>query len=306
MFRTFPPRVEALEDRAVPTVSLDGSTLNILGSVRSDRVQVFADARTITVVVTGAAAQTQTYKLSDVTRVVFRGLAGNDRFANETPVACAVYGGGGNDVFQGGAGNDLIDGGGGNDLLLGGAGDDTLVGGAGADRLYGGDGLDTLVGNRFDRKVPGPQFSQGPAAIVPSSGTADVAYLLGRINALRAQYGLGPLAVNDKLMAAAQAHANNMARLDRYGDDDNNGHILFGQNWVDRANAIGYAWRSIGENVAYNWGYSNPVEKLMQQWIESSGHLQNMLNAGWTEMGVGVAYGASGRVYGVQMFGTPR
>jgi uncharacterized protein YkwD len=152
----------------------------------------------------------------------------------------------------------------------------------------------------------GPQVSQGPGAGVPRNVAADVAYILGRLNSLRAQYGLAPLTANDKLMAAAQQHADNMARVDRYGDDDNNGHYLFGQNWEDRANAAGYVWSSLGENVAYNRGYSNPVEHLMQQWIESSGHFQNMVNASWRDVGVGIAYGASGRIYGVQMFGVPR
>lgn len=335
MFRTTPswrgravrPCVEALEDRTVPTgVTLDGNILNIVGSVRSDQVRVSSDGVNLTVVMTGGAQANQTFTLSSVSRIVFRGLAGNDRFINNSSVGCDVFGGGGNDVFQGGSGHDYIEGGAGNDVLIGGDGNDTLIGGAGNDRLYGedgddrliggtgrnilvgGNGLDTLLGNRTDRFIFGTQTGGQPSAATagPRNPQADVAYILGRLNALRAQYGLGGLAVNDLLMRAAQAHADNMAALDRYGDDDQNGHYLFGQNWEHRANAVGYLWWGLGENVAYNRGNSNPAERLMQQWIESSGHLQNMLNANWRDVGVGIAYGASGRIYGVQMFGVPK
>jgi hypothetical protein len=75
----------------VPAVFLDGNTLNIVGSTRADRVQVFADARAITVIMTGGA-QDARHSSSPTRPVVFRGLAGNDRFANNTSVACEVYG----------------------------------------------------------------------------------------------------------------------------------------------------------------------------------------------------------------------
>ncbi|MBM0239775.1 CAP domain-containing protein [Micromonospora sp. ATA32] len=69
----------------------------------------------------------------------------------------------------------------------------------------------------------------------------------------------------------------------------------------DRAGPGGYAWRSYGENVA--WNQKTPAA-VMDAWMNSPGHRANILNCGFTEIGVGIA--TSNGPYWTQDFGTPR
>lgn len=59
------------------------------------------------------------------------------------------------------------------------------------------------------------------------------------------------------------------------------------------------AARSVGENVAY--GNVTPAE-LVAMWMNSAGHRANILNPGFTHLGVGDVTVSSGRVYAVQVF----
>jgi uncharacterized protein YkwD len=162
-----------------------------------------------------------------------------------------------------------------------------------------------------------PVFTEtGPTA--PSFPLASVAYkstapdpatadqnLLQQVNGFRQSAGLRALAANAQLMQVAQAHANNMARQDRYGDTDTNGHILDGHDVVWRVAQVGFRWATLGENVAYDYGYYDPAGQLMIQWWNSPEHRANILATKYTVVGIGVATGASGRTYGVMVFATP-
>jgi uncharacterized protein YkwD len=129
--------------------------------------------------------------------------------------------------------------------------------------------------------------------------------LLQQLNGYRQTAGLRALTANALLMQVAQAHANNMARQDRYGDSDTNGHILDGHDVVYRVAQVGYRWGTLGENVAYNYGYADPAGQLMLQWWNSPEHRANILGGKYTVAGIGVATGASGRTYGVMVFASP-
>ena len=61
-------------------------------------------------------------------------------------------------------------------------------------------------------------------------------------------------------------------------------------------------WRSIGENIAYNKGFSNPVEFAVERWMLSDGHRRNLLHSRWRESGVGVAVTADGTYFFTQVF----
>lgn len=151
--RTARLELERLEDRRVLTCSVSWTppgVLTILGTAAADSVSVresgghifvncysAGDPAPITRVFNGGPA---------VTRISFRGFAGNDDFKNETALPSVAYGGAGNDVLVGGSGSDRLQGGDGNDILVGRAGNDWLYGRNGADRLYGGDHDDHLDG----------------------------------------------------------------------------------------------------------------------------------------------------------------
>jgi uncharacterized protein YkwD len=64
---------------------------------------------------------------------------------------------------------------------------------------------------------------------------------------------------------------------------------------LDQAEYDGTAW---GENIA--WGYTTP-EAVVAGWMASPGHCANIMNAQFTETGVGY-YNSS---YWTQTFGRP-
>jgi hypothetical protein len=169
--------------------------------------------------------------------------------------------------------------------------------------FYGNGGFDTWWDATRVPVVSGatvPPVALGSAA--PSIGVQGI---IDQTNAYRAANGLAALNVSATLMQVAQAHADNMARQDKYGDSGTNGHILDGHDVVWRVAQVGYQWSWLGENVAYCYGYSDPAAQLMIQWWNSPDHRANILGSNYTEFGVGLATGASGRTYGVQVFATP-
>ncbi len=104
---------------------------------------------------------------------------------------------------------------------------------------------------------------------------------------------VAPVTWNEKLAAAAQRHASDMARnghFDHTGTD--------GSTNAQRVVQAGYQWRAVAENIAY--GYQTPAA-VVAGWVKSTGHCQNMMSAAYTEMGA-----AREGVYWVQTFGTAR
>lgn len=102
-------------------------------------------------------------------------------------------------------------------------------------------------------------------------------------NEARAAEGLPPLTTDDTLTAVAQAYAQNMAANDFLDHDDPNS----GQSVGDRVTSAGYVWQSVRENLA---GGSDTPEEVVQGWLDSPEHRENLLAADITEIGVGVAF----------------
>ncbi|MFE2927446.1 CAP domain-containing protein [Streptomyces goshikiensis] len=126
----------------------------------------------------------------------------------------------------------------------------------------------------------------------PSGPAAEVVAL---VNQERAKAGCSALTVNPKLTAAALNHSQDMAshnNMSHTGSD--------GSDPGERITRAGYGWMSYGENVAY--GYSSP-EQVMEGWMNSPGHRENILNCSFKEIGVGLAQPNS---YWTQDFGTAR
>lgn len=71
----------------------------------------------------------------------------------------------------------------------------------------------------------------------------------------------------------------------------------------NRADSVGLSkWRSIGENIAYNRGYANPLEFAVEGWMKSPAHRDNILNNRWQESGIGIAILADGTYFFTQVF----
>jgi uncharacterized protein YkwD len=115
-------------------------------------------------------------------------------------------------------------------------------------------------------------------------------------NAERKKADLKPLAINPKLTAAARAHAANMAKQEKLE------HTLDEKAFTDRAKEAGYDYGHLGENIARNDGAPKAV---VEGWMTSEPHKENILNKEYTEIGVAVAKSAKGERYWVQVFGTP-
>jgi hypothetical protein len=142
-----------------------------------------------------------------------------------------------------------------------------------------------------------PAFAQKPEDVEQK--------ILDLTNAHRAKKEVGKLEIEDKLSATAQAHARAMAKADKYGDDDKNGHIWDGKNPADRAKDAAYKFRSLGENVGWNHNQKEPADTIVKAWIKSTHHEKNMTSDDFTQVGIGAAKGKSGKWYFVQLFGKP-
>jgi len=138
-------RIERLEDRTVPTVSVNAAgVLVIVGTAENDTATVTQSSTTYQVDLNGVA---RTFARSKVptSEVVFRGFDGNDSFTNSAPALKArAFGGDGDDTLVGSARADILYGGDGNDWLYGGAGNDHLDGQGGDDVVVAGAGKETV------------------------------------------------------------------------------------------------------------------------------------------------------------------
>ncbi len=136
-------------------------------------------------------------------------------------------------------------------------------------------------------------FQQG----FSQNNTQEMEEMLQLVNELRAQEGLQPLQLNTSLNNAAFNHSKDM------GDNNYFSHTgLNGSSFSDRARAEGYTGSPRGENIAAG---NATVEATFRQWVNSGGHLNNMLNAGHNEMGIGHATVDGSRYthYWTQIFG---
>lgn len=122
--------------------------------------------------------------------------------------------------------------------------------------------------------------------------------ILELTNKARAAEKLPPLTVNEALFRAARQHTENMAKQDKLE------HELDGKRVSDRADAEGYDFAQIGENLAQ--GEDATPEQIVDGWLKSKGHRENLLNPNFTEIGLGVAKSAKGETYYTQVFGKPR
>lgn len=124
-------------------------------------------------------------------------------------------------------------------------------------------------------------------------------------NELRTSEKAPVLKANKTLMKVAQDHADNMAKQDKFGDDDKNGHVLDGKKPKDRIEASDYKFLVFGEISLWNSGQDDPAAAAVATWKSSPRLRAHMVDGEYVELGVGVATGKSGRVYFVQVFGAP-
>lgn len=113
------------------------------------------------------------------------------------------------------------------------------------------------------------------------------------LNQKRVENGLKPVVWNEDIAKVARVHSQNMATYNFFSHQG-----LDGLTVDKRADAFGLSnWRKIGENIAYNRGYKDPVEFAVIRWMQSESHRQNLLSDKWKESGIGVAIAPDGKTY---------
>ena len=130
------------------------------------------------------------------------------------------------------------------------------------------------------------------------------------VNQERARSGELPLRSNPDLTQAAEGHSQEMVQ------DDYFAHISpSGETPLRRIETSGYipndqVGYTLGENIAWGTLYLATPKAIMAAWVDSPEHLANILNAAYTETGMGVtpaapaslAEGQAGAIYS-QEFG---
>lgn len=114
--------------------------------------------------------------------------------------------------------------------------------------------------------------------------------MLVRNNNLRRRVGLRPHRMNPALVAAAQDHANYMARTGQFSHYTNGGP-------QGRANKYGFGG-GVRENIATGGG----IDTAFSMWQASGAHYASIVS-GTTDAGFGYAVGPGGATYFVGIYG---
>lgn len=121
--------------------------------------------------------------------------------------------------------------------------------------------------------IASPAFAGGRASTQGS--------FLQAVNAARAAHGLEPLRLDAGLGRAARSHTLEMLRDDSFGHGD----------FVARMSAFGLHGM-LGENLAWGSGPYSRAQTIVQMWLASPGHRENLLRSGFHRIGLGIATGS--------------
>lgn len=109
-----------------------------------------------------------------------------------------------------------------------------------------------------------------------------------------------PMTLSGTLAGVASGHALDMAEHNYFEHQD-----LAGKSPADRVRAVGYHEKLVGENIAYG---PASVEEVVQGWLDSPGHCENIMDPRFAQMGIAYSAGRTSRrgLYWVQLLAEPR
>jgi uncharacterized protein YkwD len=109
-----------------------------------------------------------------------------------------------------------------------------------------------------------------------------------------------PVKLSGTLAGVALGHAADMAQHNYFEHQD-----LAGHSPADRVRAVGYPEKLVGENIAYG---PKTAEEVVQGWLHSPGHCENIMDPRFAEMGIAYAAGRASKrgLYWVQLLADPR
>lgn len=152
-----------------------------------------------------------------------------------------------------------------------------------------------LTGNLFLRLLDNPSLH-----ILGFTSSISIDEVVRATNEQRASAGLKPLAYNEKLADAARRKASNMFSENYWSHNSPSGKSPW--TWFKEA---GYNYVFAGENLAKDFG---DTSRMMNAWMASPTHKENIVNPKYTEIGLAVVPGTlEGKetVLVVQLFGAP-
>jgi len=109
-----------------------------------------------------------------------------------------------------------------------------------------------------------------------------------------------PVRLSETLGGVAFGHADDMAKHNYFEHEDLSGHSP-----ADRVRAVGYQEKLVGENLAYG---PKSAEEVVQGWLDSPGHCENIMDPRFAEMGIAYAAGQASRrgLFWVQLLVAPK
>ncbi len=109
-----------------------------------------------------------------------------------------------------------------------------------------------------------------------------------------------PVRMSGTLAGVALGHAADMAEHNYFEHEDLGGHSP-----AYRVRAVGYQEKLVGENIAYG---PKSADEVVQGWLDSPGHCENIMDPRFAEMGIAFAAGRSSKrgLYWVQLLAAPR
>jgi uncharacterized protein YkwD len=109
-----------------------------------------------------------------------------------------------------------------------------------------------------------------------------------------------PVKLSGTLAGVAFGHANDMAMHNYFEHEDRTG-----RSPADRVRAVGYQEKLVGENIAYG---PKSADEVVQGWLDSPGHCENIMDPRFAEMGIAYAPGQASRrgLFWVQLLVAPK
>lgn len=145
--------------------------------------------------------------------------------------------------------------------------------------------------------------------------TAVERHLFEAVNRERTDIGLSPVEYDRRLAGVARNHSEDMAAREYYAHE-----TPAGLGPSDRVERDGLDCEAVGENIVGTW-WQQPittsdgieehttreqvVESVVEQWLDSLSHRNNMLDPRWESTGVGVTLTPEGELLVTQKFCVP-
>ena len=159
-------------------------------------------------------------------------------------------------------------------------------------------GADTWLVMASPYRVPAP--NQASASAVRAVQLVNEARAHGARCGKRSFAPAPPVKLSDALAGVALGHAADMASHGYFEHED-----LVGRSPADRVRAVGYREKLVGENIAYG---PQSTEEVVQGWLDSPDHCENIMDPRFAEMGIAYAAGRTAKrgLYWVQLLVAPR